>query len=115
MVDSLWRRAVSDPIDAAAPISSTRLLRRRAANIGEYDTRFCGSAGRRGDRAVDPQRRAILLQRRRRQYGGTALDLRLDPSDQVLDLGLPRAQWAAGHVEVKRPAVRKSHSMVGSV
>ena len=36
---------------------------------------------------------------------GTPVDLLLDPPDQVLDLGLPRTQRPAGHVDVERPGV----------
>jgi hypothetical protein len=39
MVGSLWQRAVSDPIDAAALIPWTVLLRPRLTNIGGPDHR----------------------------------------------------------------------------
>src|SRR6185312_8499306 len=51
-----------------------------------------GSARRLGDLLINPRGFAILVDRRRRQERRAALDLRIDPLEDVVDLDPPRSQ-----------------------
>src|SRR5262249_19025340 len=76
---------------------------------------FASSPGGLEELAVDPERLAVLIERRLGEDAGTPVDLDLHSMDQVFGLRTTRSQRTGGHVDMERPAVSEPDPTVGAI